>query len=280
MNRRTMLKGLVLAAGMLAGGVASGLSWAADPFLIGVAPHTSARVLIEQYQPLRLHLERALGQPVAIVTAPDFTEFARRALRGEYDLAITTGHQARLLQTDAGGLPLLTYKAPFLALAVVAAGGPVHTMDDLRGRTVLGLSPTSLVTLWGLQWLQDGGLRDVSVNYVSAADSVSQLILSGEAAAGFISQPNYDKLSPDLARRLRILERSRPLAGRVYVLDRRHAARRAQVEDALWGFAGTPEARAYFDQVHLGGYRRLEAGELELMEPYAARVRATLEGVK
>lgn len=274
MNRRTLLKALVLAAGTLAGG----LSWAAEPFLIGVAPHTSARVLIEQYQPLRLHLEGALGQPVAIVTAPDFTEFARRALRGEYDMAITTGHQARLLQADAGGLPLLTYKAPFLALAVVAAEGPVRTVDDLRGKTVLGLSPTSLVTLWGLQWLQDAGLRDVAVNYVSAADSVSQVILNGEAAAGFISQPNYDKLAPDVAKRLRILERSRPLAGRVYVLDKRHAARRAQVEDALWGFAETPEARAYFDKTRLDGYRRLEAGELEVMDPYAARVRQTLEG--
>ena len=35
--------------------------------------------------------------PVEIVTAPDFTEFARRAMAQDYDIAITTGHQARLL---------------------------------------------------------------------------------------------------------------------------------------------------------------------------------------
>lgn len=78
------------------------------PFRIGVAPHSSARVIIEMYQPLRLHLEQALHLPVEIVTAPDFTEFARRAMAQQYDIAITTGHQARLLQTDAGYLPLLT----------------------------------------------------------------------------------------------------------------------------------------------------------------------------
>jgi phosphonate transport system substrate-binding protein len=271
---RPLLKVLVLAVGMLAGVRA----WAVEPFLIGVAPHTSARVLIEQYQPLRLHLERALGQPVAIVTAPDFTEFARRALHGQYDLIITTGHQARQLQTDAGALPLLTYQATFAALAVVVAEGPVRTEKDLSGKAVLGLSPSSLVTLWGMQWLQDAGVEKISMRFISAADSLVQAILRGEAAAGFISQANYDNLSPDVARRLRILARSQPLAGRIYLLDQRHAARRAQIEDALWAFARTPAARAYFERTHLGGYRRLEEGELERMEPYAERVRQILKG--
>lgn len=86
------------------------------PFRVGVAPHTSARLILQQYQPLRASLEKGLGQPVEIATAPDFTDFARRALRGEYDLAITTGHQALLLRDDAHYLPLVTYRAPFQAL--------------------------------------------------------------------------------------------------------------------------------------------------------------------
>ena len=99
---------------------------AAQPatFRIGVAPHSSARVIVGMYQPLRTHLEQALGQPVDIVTAPDFTEFARRAMQQQYDLAITTGHQARLLQTDAGYLPLLTYQSDFRAVALVARDKP------------------------------------------------------------------------------------------------------------------------------------------------------------
>lgn len=71
------------------------------PFRVGVAPHTSARLILQQYQPLRASLEKGLGQPVEIATAPDFTDFARRALRGEYDLVITTGHQALLLRDEA-----------------------------------------------------------------------------------------------------------------------------------------------------------------------------------
>jgi phosphonate transport system substrate-binding protein len=48
------------------------------------------------YQPLRVQLEKALCMPVEVVTAPDFTEFAKRMLRQEYDIAVTTGHQTVL----------------------------------------------------------------------------------------------------------------------------------------------------------------------------------------
>jgi len=51
---------------------------ARDTFVIGVAPHTSARVILEMYQPLRIYMEKALGIPVEVTTAPDFDTFARR----------------------------------------------------------------------------------------------------------------------------------------------------------------------------------------------------------
>src|SRR3989339_1209174 len=93
------------------------------PFRLGIAPHTSARIILEMYQPLRVHLEKALGVPVEVTTAPDFTEFARRMLHQDYDMAVTTGHQARLAQTDARYSPMLTYSAEFRAVAVVADKG-------------------------------------------------------------------------------------------------------------------------------------------------------------
>jgi phosphonate transport system substrate-binding protein len=246
-----------------------------DSFKIGVAPHTSARVILEQYQPLRLYLEKALAEPVEIITAPDFTEYARRAMNQEYDLAITTGHQARMLQADAHYLPLLTYKADFKAIAVVAGNSPARAAKDLKG-TVLGLSPTSLVSLWGIHWLKDEGGKDITIRHVSAADSVAQLILSGEAVAGFMSTANFSKLAPDVQARLRVLDESDSLAGRVYLLNGRLAARQKAVDKALWAFAETPEAKKYFESTKLDGYRKLRPKELEKMERYADEVRQVL----
>lgn len=265
----------VLAATLLLSG-----SWAqaqtAAVFRLGIAPHSSARVILEMYQPLRVRLEKSLGMPVEVLTAPDFTEFAKRMLRQEYDIAVTTGHQARLAQTDAQYLPLLTYGADFRAVALVAGNSRYKTAKDLVGKPVLGLSPSSLVTLWGQHWLKQNGNND-TLRYVSASDSVVRLVLSGEAAAGFTSLANYQNLLRDVQVQMRFLTISDPLAGRVYMLNKQHTDRKAQIDAALSAFAASPEGKAYFQKYQLEGYRNLKPKELELMEPYAKETRLTLQ---
>ncbi|PWC34102.1 phosphate/phosphite/phosphonate ABC transporter substrate-binding protein [Azospirillum sp. TSO35-2] len=246
-------------------------------FRIGIAPHTSARVIVEQYQPVRRAVEAALGQPVEIVTAPDFTAFARRAVDQDYDIAVTTGHQAELLRKDAGYSPLLTYTADFRAVLVAAARGPYRTAASLGGTTVLGLSPSSLVTLWGQHWLVDQAVPNVQLRYVSAADSVAQLVLAGDASAGFMSLANRAKLAPEVQEQLTTIAESRPMAGRVYMLNGRQAARLDTLRKALLAFGATAEGKAYFDTNALGGYRLIEDGELEAMEPLADEVRRVLK---
>ncbi len=246
-------------------------------FRIGVAPHSSARVIIEMYQPLRLHLEQVLRQPVEIVTAPDFTEFARRAVAQQYDIAITTGHQARLLQTDARYLPLLTYQADFKAVALVPVESRYRQPRDLDGSAVIGLSASSLVTLWGQHWLHRNSVVGATLQYVSASDSVGQLLLKGEGSAGFMSLANYQNLPAPVRERLRVAAESLPMAGRVYMLNARHARQQDSIVAALWAFAATPEAKQYFARYQLGGYRALEARELVALEPYANEVRLVLK---
>ncbi|QCG91412.1 phosphate/phosphite/phosphonate ABC transporter substrate-binding protein [Azospirillum sp. TSH100] len=249
-------------------------------FRIGIAPHTSARVIIEQYQPVRRAVEAALGRPVEIMTAPDFTAFARRAVDQEYDIAVTTGHQAELLRKDAGYLPLLTYKSDFRAVLVTAAKGPHQTVQSLAGTTVLGLSPSSLVTLWGQHWLADQKLANIQLRYVSAADSVAQLILAGDASAGFMSLANRAKLAPEVQAQLSTIAESQPMAGRVYMLNGKQAALAEPLRKALFAFGETAEGRTYFDANQLGGYRPVTDAELEAMEPLADEVRSVLKAGK
>jgi phosphonate transport system substrate-binding protein len=252
------------------------LAQPAEPFKLGIAPHTSARVILEMYQPLRQHLEQTLQRPVEVVTAPNFTDFAKRMLQQEYDLAVTTGHQARLAQTDAGYTPLITYSADFRAVALVAGDSKFKQVSDLQDQPVLGLSPTSLVTLWGQHWLANAGIKK-PLRYVSASDSVAHLILEKQAAAGFTSLANYQSLPRDEQAKLRFLAISEPMAGRVYVLNARHAALRPALESALHSFSQSDAGKAYFAKYNLDGYRALKPKELEAMDPYAAEVRNTLK---
>ncbi len=248
-----------------------------ETFRIGVAPHTSARVILEMYQPLRLYLEQALQRPVEIVTASDFTEFARRGMAQQYDLAITTGHQARLFESDADYSALLTYKADFKAIILVNANSPYREAKDLANTTIVGLSPSSLVTIWGQHWITRNSIPNVAIRYVSASDSAAQLVINGEAAAGMTSLANYYNLSPAVRDRLRILSESLPLAGRVYMLNKRHQKLKEKITDALWAFSETKEAQQYFSKYKLEGYRKLEPRELFGMTPYANEVRQVLK---
>lgn len=272
--RRSFLQFCLALALAAASGLAAGQEQ--RPFVLGIAPHTSARVILEMYQPLRRQLEASLQQPVEVQTAPDFTEFARRALNQEYDIAVTTGHQARLFQVDAGYLPLVTYIADFKAVALVDKNGPIRSAADLKGASVLGLSPTSLVTQWGVQWMKKQNLGEVPIRYVSAADSVSLQLLAGEAAAGFTSLANYQKLPAEQQIRLRILAQSEPMVGRVYLLNKRWTRERRGVDKALAAFAASEGGKAYFAQNRLDGYRPLKQRELEAMDPYVAETRQVL----
>ena len=249
---------------------------AQEPLRLGIAPHTSARVILEMYQPLRVHLEKALGMPVEVATAPDFTEFAKRMLHQDYDLAVTTGHQARLAEMDANYIPLLTYSAEFKAVAFVAEKGPIKSAADLKDKPMLGLSPTSLVTLWGQHWMRKNGLNQ-ALRYVSASDSVANLVLEGQAAAGFTSMANYQSLTPEVQAQLRLLVVSEPMAGRVYVLNSSQLSRKASIDAALQSFAQSEEGKAYFAKYKLKGYRKLLPKELNAMDSFALETRQSLK---
>ncbi|MBF0562465.1 MAG: phosphate/phosphite/phosphonate ABC transporter substrate-binding protein [Alphaproteobacteria bacterium] len=281
MNRRILHELLVMFTAVVVALVPS-LVRAADTdtmFRVGVVPHTSARIILEMYQPLRESLQKNLGVPVEIVTAPNFNEYIRRALDQNYDIAITTGHQARVLEVDAGYKPLMTYKAPFRSVAIVPVESTLQGPKELAGTTVVGLGPTSLVTQWGAHWLHDAGVTDTKMRYVSAADSEAQLVLAGDASVGFMSLANYEYLAPEVRTRLRILAQSEPVLGRVYMLNARQQGRRDALIAALHTFAATPVGQQYFDQSHLEGYREVRPGEMESMDFYAQEVREALKTI-
>lgn len=246
-------------------------------FHIGVAPHASARVILELYQPLREALQAGLGLPVEVVTAPDFTTYARRALAQDYDIAIVAGQQARMLETDGGYRPLVAYKAEFRTVAVVAAASAIQGPLDLAGTAIAGLGSASLADIWGLEWLRSAGIEVPEVTQVSAADSMARLILSGRASVGFMSLASFQFLAPDIRAQLRILATSGPMLGRVYMLNARYEWRRDKVMESLRAFSESPSGKRHFDQVHLEGYRDVGPDELKAMEPYAQKVRETLK---
>lgn len=180
----------------------------ATPLQVGVIPNLSARVLIEQNQPLRSYLERRLGRPVEIVSAPDFRSFHERTLSGAYEIAITPAHMARVAQLDARHVPLAAYAPNIDCVIVTTKGSHIATVEELRGKTLTFANPLSLVALHGRQWLGEKGLRhgvDYQVNRVRTDDSVASMLLRGESAAGFLSGGELRSIPQDQRDGLKVL---------------------------------------------------------------------------
>ena len=241
---------------------------------LGIAPHTSARALFLSYRPLRLFLQEKLQREVRIVSAPNFEEFLHRALEGRYDIVITTGHQARLLQVDQGWLPLVTYQADFRVVLVKAVDNlKIQNLSDLNGRRFLSLGPGSLTAYWSQHYLQQHSIVPSRVDYVSASDSLAELIVSGVAEAGALSQVGIDQLAASVREKLFVFERSPAFLGRTYMLNPRLSAEYPRIRSALDEFASSAEGQGCFQRSQLIGYREILPSELEAMDPYAHELR-------
>ncbi len=249
-------------------------SEARPPLVIGIAPHTSARALFSSYQPLRMFLINHLQRDVRVVSAPNFEAFLHRALDGRYDIVITTGHQARLLQKDAGWQPLVTYQADFSLVLIKATNNPkIKRVEDLDGRRFLTLGPGSLTALWGKQYLEERGIAPVEVDFVSASDSLAERVVAGAADAGALSQTGVDQLASNLRQKIQVFEHGPSVLGRTYMLSPRLSDDYRLMRAALDAFAQADEGLSYFQRNQLGGYRDVLPSELEAMDRYAEELR-------
>ena len=126
---------------------------------IGILPMSTTRILLKNYQPLHVYLERVLKRPVELVTAHDFRTFHFNTIEGKYDVVITAAHLGRLAQTEAGYMPLARYKAPNHTLLLVAKDQPLKSVQEIRGKVVAGIDPITLAVNETKIWLRGQGLN-------------------------------------------------------------------------------------------------------------------------
>lgn len=160
------------------------------PLVVGVLPTLSPRVLIGNYQPFRLYLERTLKQPVELVTATNFSAFHQRTMAGEYDLVVTAAHLARLAQIEGRYTPLATYQLVNRAVLLTSQSTPLKSIKDLNGATVATLDRSALIVSQTFIWLQEQGLqlgKDYKLLETSSHNSAAYSVLSGESALAIVS---------------------------------------------------------------------------------------------
>jgi len=254
---------------------------AADkPLEFGVFPNLSARTVVTLYQPLRTYLEKRLGRPVNIYTAPDFKVFVQRSLKREYDFLVAAPHFARLAQQEAGYRPLAVYSRELRAILVVAKDGPMKSVADLKGQTVALPDAIALMSMFAVQLLRDGGLnpgKDVTLADARSHDNAVSSVLLGDSAAAATSAAPLAQMPDDLKNGVRVLATSDKAPHQIFMASPKlSAAETERLGKLLLDFAATPEGRRFIETNRFGGIRPVTETELKQLDPYALEVKRML----
>jgi phosphonate transport system substrate-binding protein len=255
---------------------------AAVPLEMGLLPNISARMLLNQYQPMRDFLARVLQRPVLLSTAPDWATFHSRVAAVAYDLIVTAPHLARLAQLDHGWSPLLQWLPDIKGLLVFAAARPVAAIAELRGRAVVLSNPLSLVAMRGMCWLSDNGLQrdqDFSVIRLPTDDSVGNVLLRGDAAAAMLSAGEFRAIPTDVRSQLRVFTEFAEVPGFLLVACPRVIPEQARlIKSQLLAFVQAPSAdgAAFLAATGFSGVREVQPAVLESMDIYMKVTREML----
>lgn len=241
---------------------------------IGIAPHSSARLIFESHRDLKSFLEHYFHRPVQILTTKTFSEFAKVCNEGHlYDLIITSPNLAYLAHEDAGYAPLMTYSKGLETIILS------HTSNHLDPKITLlkiaGQDPVSFATLSGEEWLEQQGFiegKNLTYRYyISASDSLARLLVSDEVDLVIMSLPNYLKLDQELQQELFVVYHSAPKPSRIFLARDAHGLTIDAWKQALIAFSKSEEGARHLSDVKLNGFVMIDEHALDDLKTIAQK---------
>jgi len=239
---------------------------AKESLRIGVAPHSSARIIYETHQDLKLFFEKHFNRPVDIVSAKSFSEFSKRSNEGTaYDLILTSPNLALLAKNLAQYEPLMTYTKGLETTILSIA--PDVLSSAKRPLRVAGQDPVSFSTLSAQAWLESKGLvegEDILYSYhTSASDSLAAILVSDQADLVIMSWPNYLNLGEDIKSKVTIFYHSPAAPSRIYLAKEGNGVSFKQWEEGLRAFAQSAEGAAHLEKTKLEGFKMIAKDALD-----------------
>ncbi len=177
-----------------------------DPQRLRVAllPDENASTIIQNAQPLRAHLERALSRQVEILVTTDYSSMIEAMRFGRIEVAYFGPFSYVLAKSRAPGIEPFAVgvergSPTYHSVMIAQAGGPVRELVDIRGRpfgcgdqasTSSHLVPRATI----LQRASLVGGRDYRVVHLGTHDAVARAVQGGQIPAGALSKPILDTL--------------------------------------------------------------------------------------
>lgn len=243
------------------------------PLRIGILPTLSPRVLLKNYEHVRHYLVQELQQPMQLGTAVDFRTFHNQVMNDEYDVVLTAAHLARLAQREKGWVPLATYQTANRAVLLVTNKTSINSVEDLRGKTIIGLDPLALVVIQGRQWLLEMGLRQKrDYQYIDAPSFNSAVygIIHQDAALAIVSPSSYKQLPEALKSQTRIFQTLPEIPALIWLVNPKSQITPEALKTALLKFTSAlPEGHEFFRLTGYAGLREVSAEQMQALDKYA-----------
>jgi len=249
MHRRLFLAGLLSVTATVTAGFASraALAQSNDPKTLRVAllPDENASTLIQNAQPLKLYLEKALSRNIELLVTTDYSSMIEAMRFGRIEVAYF-GPLSYVLarsksEIEAFAVGVSRGSPTYTSVVIVQADSPIRSVNDIRGKTfAFGDQASTSSHLVPRAMLQDEGLvldRDYKAVYVGAHDAVARAVETGKVQAGALSRPIFDSLVKagklDGAK-LRILAETKPIPNYPIAMQTKLApALKAQIRAAF-----------------------------------------------
>ena len=248
-----------------------------QPLVFGVFPYISRVQLMDVHTPLRVYLEQKLGQPVDLVTAPDYAEFLARTQRGEYDLILTAPHFGRLAELRDGYLRLAMTGHQVKGVFLVSKDSDIKNIADLKGKTVMIAQPLSIIYQLSEEKLRAEGLspgKDVTIIETRTFNNAISAPARKEADAAVTGQGLWAQAPAEVKTQLREIGSTRPVPGFMLMANKRLPAKLVkQAQHHLLGFERTSEGRAYFDSTFLLHFEPIDGKTMRSLDPFAKKLR-------
>ncbi|WP_269531765.1 phosphate/phosphite/phosphonate ABC transporter substrate-binding protein [Chitinimonas sp. BJYL2] len=245
---------------------------------IGIEPFFTPRLLVSSFQPMRDAMEKQLGRPVVLLTAPDYRQFVRRIEQHEFDLVIIGPHTARYAELHAGYLPALIGRTRLSGLVVVPRGGEALQISDLNKQTIALPDALTVTAMLGEAWLKKQGLQ-VHTRYYAFHNAAAIALLQGDARAAIINKTAFANLPVDIRSALRVVGETQSLPHMVVLADAKLApAERKRYIDSLAGFVNSREnGDSFAARLGFSGLDPVKPGELAIMEPFVTELQRRLD---
>lgn len=177
-----------------------------DPARLRVAllPDENASSLIQNAQPLKVYLEQTLKKDIELVVTTDYSSMIEAMRFGRIEVAYFGPFSYVLAKSKAPAIEPFAVgvergSPTYQSVLIATAGGPVKTLDDIRGKafgfgdqasTSSHLAPRAHL----LKKAKLDGERDYRVVHLGTHDAVARAVQAGQVPAGALSKPILDNL--------------------------------------------------------------------------------------